>query len=128
MRTLHGAVAAVIAGLGVAGACGALAVGCGGDDTALPSYEAGPDVTTDTRPDVQVVEAGDSGAGDAADANDTGTISFDSGDATPPGLVFSNQEVNALCTAFIGCCPPLDAGSYSQAQCVASASGYAAMT
>jgi hypothetical protein len=120
MRRFRGVIVALVAGVGAAGLGGLAAFGCSSSSTkAEPGPDSGQDVTTDTRPDVVVNEAGDAGEA-AADAQDAADVGSDA-DAEPPGLIFAQNEATALCTAYANCCKVQDPGvSFYIPQCVAN--------
>ncbi len=98
------------------GAGGFALEACGGDDNA-DGGDSGPDVTQDvvgkdnSQPDVVIPDAGKD-----ADASDAPT------DGPPPGLLFAENEANAICTQWFKCCPS-DAG-YDTTACVNGLLGF----
>jgi hypothetical protein len=142
---------AVLGGLAGAYALGALlVVGCGGDDDAIETKDASPDVTTDatldavadTTVDSTLSDGGDAGADsasddagdssavvDASDASDTvdaaDGAAFDAGvDAHFDPVAINNfyqQAVSAICAKLEPCCVTANPGAtFVLADCKAS--------
>lgn len=141
MRTLQVTLVAFGAAIGAV-TIAAVGVGCSSNGNGTgPVPEAGTDGTSDApgadgttdSPESDSSESdsfvADSGTADSMSPQDTGGGNggdggADASDATPPGLVFANDEAVALCNAYFGCCPGGVDGGYDISRCVINLRAY----
>lgn len=99
---------------GLAVATGAVAMGCGGDDTAVPG-DSGKDTTTDSPVDTGTDSPADNQIPDAG--NDVGDAPADIAVDSANVADFPNAVLTAFCARLGDCCYPGDAAAWDPGHC-----------